>query len=681
MNIFFRNLKNKNIYSMNIYQSVLLVIIILLVNSCSSIDEKKYCDEKIAGNLGGEINSIYDEYYPNINITKFQELNFIRIEDNKVKSSRKKSSKIQSFKKVNIFDKNLLSQEISNVITEGFQFFTSPILIYYNNRTEVYFSGIKYKSKNRNIYQGIFNTKTGEIGNINEIKEFRYVGSDNKGMFDNAPTISSDGKILIFSSEREGGFGGLDLYISIRNKDIWSKPINMGDKFNTNLDENYPFFDNENNLYFSSKVINNQEVAKVIGSNVPKTIEKQDTTTKSNENNTITQNDELNKLSTNYDIFFAKNINIDLNNLNWMRGVRVLEPFNSEFDDICPFVFNDDLYLSSNRIGSCGGYDIYKFPLCKPSIIEGKVFSESKLIPIDGFIEIIQNSDTNDDLLIGEYEINEKGYFKIDNISKGNYTIKYYNNCLEELELSKEVEVKCSATNIEKHNLKFVVKKPEVSFDFNEYKVPFFVSGYYKPNTIENLKELKLQFEYKLLGLADSVIYIDRPNQQYEEYAIKTEEAINSAVNYIINQISMTSSLCGNDKPRKLKIEITGFTDDRGFSNFAKYNGQEIKDESLNFEMKTGTKLNNELLAKLRAYFTSQELITRLSKYEIYKENENLIEWSLNEGDIIQSGTNKQKKIEKSKLKKDINKQDENNSNDLQLANMRKVNLKISFID
>lgn len=48
------------------------------------------------------------------------------------------------------------------------------------------------------------------------------------------PFIAPDESYLIFDSERAGGYGGTDLYISFRQKDgTWGKPINLGDKINT----------------------------------------------------------------------------------------------------------------------------------------------------------------------------------------------------------------------------------------------------------------------------------------------------------------------------------------------------------------------------------------------------------------------------------------------------------------
>ena len=76
----------------------------------------------------------------------------------------------------------------------------------------------------------------------------------NTRYWESQPSISADGRLLFFSSNRTGGFGGKDLWYSIRNdKGIWTTPVNMGERINTEEDEMSPFihFDGRT-LYFSS---------------------------------------------------------------------------------------------------------------------------------------------------------------------------------------------------------------------------------------------------------------------------------------------------------------------------------------------------------------------------------------------------------------------------------------------
>jgi hypothetical protein len=64
-------------------------------------------------------------------------------------------------------------------------------------------------------------------------------------------------KIMVFASNRAGGLGGYDLYYSVLKKGKWSSPVNMGPGINTSSDEyrpvlgSHPDFTN-NYLMFSS---------------------------------------------------------------------------------------------------------------------------------------------------------------------------------------------------------------------------------------------------------------------------------------------------------------------------------------------------------------------------------------------------------------------------------------------
>ncbi|MBN1414437.1 MAG: PD40 domain-containing protein [Bacteroidales bacterium] len=64
---------------------------------------------------------------------------------------------------------------------------------------------------------------------------FLSVNSDSD---DKCPHVN--GKLLVFASNRSGGFGGFDLYYSLFNDGTWSEPVNFGEKINTAYDEYRP---------------------------------------------------------------------------------------------------------------------------------------------------------------------------------------------------------------------------------------------------------------------------------------------------------------------------------------------------------------------------------------------------------------------------------------------------------
>ncbi len=65
------------------------------------------------------------------------------------------------------------------------------------------------------------------------------------------PSLAFNGSALYFASNRPGGFGGYDLYVSYLKNGKWSSPENLGESINTAGNEITPHFDGEK-LYFSS---------------------------------------------------------------------------------------------------------------------------------------------------------------------------------------------------------------------------------------------------------------------------------------------------------------------------------------------------------------------------------------------------------------------------------------------
>jgi hypothetical protein len=132
-----------------------------------------------------------------------------------------------------------------------------------------------------------------------------------------APCLSEDGKMLFFCSDREGGLGGLDIWVSLRTDKGWSEPLNLGSRVNTSSNEKYPFF-SHNLLIWSSNVL----------------------------------------LQTgDYDLFCSH-----LTSEGWEKATRLPDFINSDSPEWGAFYDTEDgiLYFTAIRPEGLGGYDIFK---------------------------------------------------------------------------------------------------------------------------------------------------------------------------------------------------------------------------------------------------------------------------------------------------------------------------------
>lgn len=99
-------------------------------------------------------------------------------------------------------------------------------------------------------------------GNYNEIfiSNFNGTSWDNPVPFEynesNAdvghPCLSEDGKRLFFVSNKRGGHGGFDIYVTNYVRDRWTQPKNLGPEVNSEYDELFPFYHSNGRLYFAS---------------------------------------------------------------------------------------------------------------------------------------------------------------------------------------------------------------------------------------------------------------------------------------------------------------------------------------------------------------------------------------------------------------------------------------------
>ena len=69
------------------------------------------------------------------------------------------------------------------------------------------------------------------------------------------PSLSADGTQLFFVSDKIGGYGGKDIWVSVSKGGKFDKPENLGPEINTPGDEEFPFIRENGELYFSSNYL------------------------------------------------------------------------------------------------------------------------------------------------------------------------------------------------------------------------------------------------------------------------------------------------------------------------------------------------------------------------------------------------------------------------------------------
>ncbi len=143
--------------------------------------------------------------------------------------------------------------------------------------------------------------------------------------WNSTPAFSEDSRTLYFSSTREGGYGGVDLYSStVNSRGQWGNVRNLGDKINTPEDEMFPSTSQDGKLYFSSN-----------------------------------GHPGLGKL----DIFVAERTG------GKTKISHLGQPMNSNKDDFAVFMYSPDRgFFSSDRPGGQGRDDIYTFKNENPNL-------------------------------------------------------------------------------------------------------------------------------------------------------------------------------------------------------------------------------------------------------------------------------------------------------------------------
>jgi outer membrane protein OmpA-like peptidoglycan-associated protein len=181
-------------------------------------------------------------------------------------------------------------------------------------------------------------------------------------------------KVIVFSSDKPGGMGANDIWYAYKTAEGWTEPVNPGPQVNTHKSEIYPSIF-KGDIYFASN-----GHAGYGG----------------------------------YDIFQTRKKE------QWSAAIQMDQPFNSTQDDVMLFYLNEDkAFVTSNRGGSVGGYDIFH---CQRIPKKGETGNYTGVLYRKG--EVIKNATIHvqNELreIILESNTGESGIFTMLNMPIGN---------------------------------------------------------------------------------------------------------------------------------------------------------------------------------------------------------------------------------------------------------------------
>jgi outer membrane protein OmpA-like peptidoglycan-associated protein/tetratricopeptide (TPR) repeat protein len=263
----------------------------------------------------------------------------------------------------------------------------------------------------------------------------------NTDQWESQPCLSPDKRDLYFASNRSGGVGGIDLYVSHLNSNgKWSDPENLGPEINTSLDESSPFIHADNQtLYFTSNGLQGY------GEN---------------------------------DLFIVRKTA----NGNWSKPENLGYPINTIHHEGTLFIAADSktAYYASDRSDGKGGLDIYSFEMrsdirpFKTGWVKGKVYDKKTSAGLPSAVELIdlatnqviskvQTDETGNYLItlpVGKnyaFNVNRRGYL----FYSDNYSLK---NKSPDSTYVKDIPLQPIEVNA-------IVVLKNIFFDFNKYEL------------------------------------------------------------------------------------------------------------------------------------------------------------------------------------------------------------------
>jgi outer membrane protein OmpA-like peptidoglycan-associated protein/tetratricopeptide (TPR) repeat protein len=196
-------------------------------------------------NLGNEVNSVYSEYWPSLTVDE-QMLMFTVMLNGETNAGEYPLHMQEDFFYSRRVDGSWTPRKnagapLNTTDNEGAQSMTA------DGKT------LWFTACNRASGQGLCDIYYSTLVDGRWSSPLNAGNPINSPYSDKHPAISADGRILYFTSNRPGGYGSYDIWMSVKSGGTWCEPVNLGDSVNTAGVEQSPFIHpDQQSLYFSS---------------------------------------------------------------------------------------------------------------------------------------------------------------------------------------------------------------------------------------------------------------------------------------------------------------------------------------------------------------------------------------------------------------------------------------------
>ncbi len=418
------------------------------------------------------------------------------------------------------------------------------------------------------------------------------------GAWDSQPALSPDGTTLFFVSDRPRRAGGprgdRDIFISTRaNGEMWSRPERLGTNVNTPGNEASPHVSADGYLYFASDG--------------------------NPDSGAVRRNDR--------DIF---RVSLAAARSGASRPERLGGPINTEANEDFPCVTADrrTLYFASDRSGGCGGRDLYRFALPSPAVrIVGTITALDETgVPanVSGLRVVATDVETGRGV---EATTDGAGAYQLSVGEDRTYRVSITPRpCFEPHPDTTLHTVRPYGMDTTYRVDAMLRGVPLRTITLGAADVPFFITGYWHPNTRENLERYKRlrDTEHRFA----KVPYIQDDDYEYDGAAAVVERLFQESVYATIREKALPSFF-GECLPANtdavLMIVVKGYTDKRTLSwdSITHQPGPyvDVPVTVGGVTINTGDPMNDEQggnlkLSKLRAYFTLAMIDTALGRLD-----------------------------------------------------------------